>query len=80
MRHEAREGGNRVEGFVRLQMSKKCSQFSVTGGRSPFAAVGGTDFGGGGGASVAMVDAMVETGDAASTSSEYFIASSKVGS
>ena len=53
---------------------------SVNGGRSPFAAVGGTDFGGGGSASVAMVDAMVETGDAASTSSDYFIASSKVGS
>ena len=61
---------------------KFCSiDTSVTGGRSPFAAIGGTDFGGGGGgASVAMVDAMVETGDAASTSSEYFIASSKVGS
>ena len=54
------------------------SNYSVAGDRSPFVTVGATDFGGGGGASVNMVDAMVETGDAASTSSEYFIASSKV--
>ena len=51
--------------------------YSIAGDRSPFVTVGATDFGGGG-ASVSMVDAMVETGDAASTSSEYFIASSKV--
>ena len=55
------------------------STYSIAGDRSPFVTVGATDFGGGGGgASVGMVDAMVETGDAASTSSEYFIASSKV--
>ena len=53
------------------------SNCSIAGDRSPFVTVGATDFGGCG-ASVSMVDAMVETGDAASTSSEYFIASSKV--
>ena len=53
------------------------TNYSIAGDRSPFVTVGATDFGGGG-ASVSMVDAMVETGDAASTSSEYFIASSKV--